>query len=90
VEEKKVTQGKKLEETDLKEREKSIDLRRPVKTAAFTAAGAGTGVLAAIAGITVAGIFEIALPVGLCLWAGGVTCGAIGLAFGMGRKKKSE
>ncbi|MFB0526970.1 MAG: hypothetical protein ACETVO_05840 [bacterium] len=86
----KVTQGKELEETDLKERKKGIDLRRPVKTAAFTAAGAGAGVLGAIAGITLAGIFEIALPVGLCLWAGGVSCGAIGLALGVCKKKKSQ
>ena len=90
MEEKKVTQGKKLEETDLKEGKKGIDLRRPVKTAAFTAAGAGAGVLGAIAGMTLAGIFEIALPVGLCLWAGGVTCGAIGLALGVGKKDKSR
>jgi len=77
-------------QTNLEQTKRGTDLRRPIKAAAFTAAGAGTGVLAAIAGITVAGIFEIALPVGLCLWAGGVTCGAIGLAFGMGKKKKSE
>ena len=86
----KVTQGKKLERTDLEEEKKGIDFRRPVKTAAFTAAGAGAGVLGAIAGITVVGLFEIALPVGLCLWVGGVTCGAIGLVLGMSKKKKSQ
>jgi hypothetical protein len=90
VAKKKVTQGEELWETDSGEGKKSIDLKRPVKTAAFTAAGAGAGVLGAIAGITVVGLFEIALPVGLCLWAGGVTCGAIGLALGVGKKKKSK
>lgn len=88
--EKKVPQGKELWKTDSGERKKDIGLRRPVKTAAITAAGAGAGVLGAIAGITVAGIFEIALPVGLCLWAGGVTCGAIGLALGMGKKNRPK
>ena len=87
---KKVTNGKKLWETNLEEKKTGIDLRRPVKTAAFTVTGAGTGVLGAIAGVTLAGIFEIALPVGLCLWAGGITCGAIGMALGVGKKKKSR
>lgn len=87
---KKVTQEKELWATDLEKRKRGIDLKGPVKTAAFTAAGAGAGVMGAIAGITLAGIFEIALPVGLCLWAGGVTCGAIGLALGVGKKKKSK
>ncbi|HUW23498.1 MAG TPA: hypothetical protein VMW39_05660 [bacterium] len=87
---KKVTNGKKLWETNLEEKKTGIDLRRPVKTAAFTITGAGTGVLGAIAGVTLAGIFEIALPVGLCLWAGGITCGAIGMALGVGKKKKSR
>lgn len=88
---KKVTNGKKLWETNLEEKKTGIDLRRPVKTAAFTVTGAGTGVLGAIAGVTlVAGLFEIALPVGLCLWAGGITCGAIGMALGVGKKKKSR
>ena len=87
---KKVTNGKKLWETNLEERKRGVDLKPPVKTAAFTAVGAGAGVLGAIAGVTLAGIFEIALPVGLCLWAGGVTFGAIGLALGVGKKKKSK
>ncbi|NIM03682.1 hypothetical protein GTN66_06000 [bacterium] len=88
--EKKITQGKELWKRDSEERKKNMDLRRPVKTAAFTAAGAGAGVLGAIAGITVAGLFEIALPVGFCLWAGGVTCGAIGLALGVGKKNRPK
>ncbi len=87
---KKVTNGKKLWETSLEEKKRGVDLKPPVKTAAFTAAGAGAGVLGAIAGVTLAGIFEIALPVGLCLWAGGITCGAIGMALGVGKKKKSK
>ena len=88
---KKITNGKKLRETNLEEKKTGIDLRRPVKTAAFTITGAGTGVLGAIAGVTlVAGLFEIAMPVGLCLWAGGVTFGAIGMVLGMGKKKKSK
>ncbi len=87
---KRVANGKKLWETNLEERKRGVDLKPPVKTAAFTAAGAGAGVLGAIAGVTLAGIFEIALPVGLCLWAGGVTFGAIGLALGVGKKKKSK
>jgi len=90
VEKKKVAGGKKSLETSVEEEKKSIDLTRPIKTAAVTAAGAGLGVLGAIAGITVAGIFEVALPVGLCLWAGGVTCGAIGMALGVGKKRKSK
>ena len=88
--EKKVAHGKRVLETNLEEKKTGIDLRRPVKTAAFTITGAGTGVLGAIAAVTVAGMLEIALPVGLCLWAGGVTCGAIGMALGVGKKKKSK
>jgi len=88
---KRVANGKKLWETNLEERKRGVDLKPPVKTAAFTAVGAGTGVLGAIAGVTlVAGLFEIALPVGLCLWAAGITCGAIGMALGKGKKKKSK
>lgn len=87
---KRVANGKKLWEPNLEERKRGVDLKPPVKTAAFTAAGAGAGVLGAIAGVTLAGLFEIALPVGLCLWAGGVTFGAIGLALGVGKKKKSK
>jgi len=90
VVEKKADHEKKLLQTNLEERKRGVDLKPPVKTAAFTAAGAGAGVLGAIAGVTLAGIFEIALPVGLCLWAGGVTCGAIGMALGVGKKKKSR
>jgi len=90
VEKKKVTHGKKFLETSVEEEKKGIDLTRPLKTAAVTAGGAGLGVLGAIAGVTIAGIFEVALPVGLCLWAGGVTCGAIGMALGMGKKRKSK
>ncbi len=66
-----------------------IDLKRPIKTVAVTAVGAGLGVVGAVAGITMAAIvFEIALPVTLCLWAGGVTFGAAGLALGIGRNKE--
>jgi len=91
VVEKKADHEKKLLQTNLEERKRGVDLKPPVKTAAFTAVGAGAGVLGAIAGVTlVAGLFEIALPVGLCLWAGGITCGAIGMALGVGKKKKSR
>jgi len=88
VEKEKNGHGKKLLETGLEEGKKGINLRQPIKTAAFTAAGAGVGVLGVIAGITVASVFEIALPIGLCLWAGGVTFGAIGLALGVHKKKE--
>jgi len=84
----KVANVNKFSERGLEEKKRGFDLRPPIRTAAITAAGAGAGVLGAIAGVTVAGIFEIALPIGLCLWAGGLTCGAIGLALGIGRKKK--
>lgn len=88
MEREKVAHGKNLSETSLEQRKKRTDLRQPIKTAAFTAAGAGVGVLGVIAGITVASVFEIALPIGLCLWAGGVTFGAIGLALGAHKKKE--
>jgi len=87
---KEVAQEKKLLELGPEGKKRAIDLREPVRTAAITAVGAGAGVLGAIAGVTIAALFEIALPIGLCLWAGGVTCGAIGLALGMGKKKKPE
>jgi len=87
VEREKVAHGKNVSETSLEQNKKGTDLREPIKTAAFTAGGAGVGVLGAIAGITVASVFEIALPIGLCLWAGGVTFGAIGLALGVHKKK---
>lgn len=90
MEKKEVVNRKNLFQTKSEEGNKAIDLTRVVKTTAFTAAGAGVGVLGAIAGITIAGIFEIALPIGLCLWAGGVTLGAIGLALGTNKKKKPE
>ncbi len=68
---------------------RGVDLRKPIKTVAVTAVGAGMGVVGAVAGITMAAIvFEIALPVTLCLWAGGVTCGAAGLALGIGKNGK--
>ena len=87
---KEVVQEKKLLKPEPEEKKRAIDLRQPVRTAAVAAASAGAGVLGAIAGVTIAGIFEVALPIGLCLWAGGITCGAIGLALGMGKKKKPE
>lgn len=88
MEKQKVTDGKELLETSLEKGKRGISLRRPIKTAAITVASAGVGVLGAVAGITVASVFEIALPIGLCLWAGGVTCGAIGLALGVHKKKE--
>ncbi len=63
---------------------KDSDWRKPVKAAVVTTAGAGVGVIGAIAGVAMtAAILEVALPVTLCVWAGGITCGAIGLALGI-------
>ncbi|MDO8805449.1 MAG: hypothetical protein Q7R35_13590 [Elusimicrobiota bacterium] len=59
-----------------------------IKTSAGTVAGAGLGVIAGIAGIAAAAAIEIVLPVSLCLWAAGVSGGAIGLMLGMDPKKK--
>ena len=58
-----------------------------VKTGAATVAGVGLGLIAGVAGIAAAAVIEIVLPVSLCLWATGVSGGAIGLLLGMGSKK---
>ena len=72
-----------------KDETKRHDLRTPVKVIASTATGAGVGVLGAVAGIAVATVCgEVVLPVALCLWAGGITFGALGLILGLGKKKK--
>jgi len=84
----KVAQRKKLVGTDTKDKEES-NLGHPCKTATLTATGAGVGIIGAITTVTVAAAFKVALPVGLCLWAGGVTFGTIGLALGLSKKKKS-
>ncbi len=64
--------------------EKCVGLSGTIKTVAATTVGAGAGVIGAIAGITAtAVVLEVALPVTLCVWAGGITCGAIGLALGI-------
>ncbi len=61
-----------------------VTWHQPVKAVAVTTASAGVGVIGAIAGIAAtAAILEVALPVTLCVWAGGITCGAIGLALGI-------
>ncbi len=63
--------------------------KRSIKTIAATAAGAGFGVLGAIAGVTMAAVvLEVALPVSLCVWAGGVACGAVGLSLSVGKNKR--
>ncbi len=80
--------GKEFDEEQKIETSKAVDVGSVVKPVATTTAGAGVGVVGAIAGITTAAAFEIVLPVALCLWACGITGGAIGLTFGMGRKKK--
>ena len=59
-----------------------------IKTGASTVAGAGLGVIAGIAGIVAAAAIEIVLPVSLCLWATGVSGGALGLVLGLNKKRK--
>lgn len=54
-----------------------------LKAAASTIAGASLGVLGGVAGITAAALGEVLLPVALCLWAGGLAGGALGLMAGM-------
>jgi len=58
-----------------------------IKTGATTVAGAGLGLIAGVAGIAAAAAIEIVLPVTLCLWATGVSGGALGLLLGIDRKK---
>ena len=66
------------------------DWGKPVRAVAVTTAGAGVGVIGAIAGITAtAVVLEVALPVTLCVWAGGITFGAIGLALGIKNKPQN-
>lgn len=62
-------------------------IMKPIGT---TAAGAGLGVMGAIAGITIAAAFEVVLPVTLCLWSCGVTFGAAGLVLGLDKKDKDN
>lgn len=70
---------------------KDSNWRKPVKAAVVTTASAGVGVIGAIAGVAMtAAILEVALPVTLCVWAGGVTCGAIGLALGIKDKPQND
>ncbi len=65
------------------------DWGKPSRAVAATTAGAGVGVIGAIAGITATAVLvEVALPVTLCVWAGGITCGAIGLALGIKKEKE--
>lgn len=69
--------------------EHGVSFKKSIKTIAATAAGAGFGVLGAIAGVTVAAVvLEVALPVSLCVWAGGVACGAVGLSLSVGKNKR--
>ena len=73
-----------------KDKEKDIDtgeLSQCVKTSAATIAGVSLGVIGGVAGIAAAAVFEIVLPVSLCLWATGVAGGAIGLLLGADTKK---
>ena len=75
---------------DVAEDSEDVTWSKPVRTVAVTTAGAGVGVIGAIAGITAtAVVLEVALPVTLCVWAGGITCGAIGLALGIKNKSRS-
>ncbi len=67
---------------------KDLDWRKPARTIAVTTASAGAGVIGAIAGVAItAAILEVALPVTLCVWAGGITCGAIGMALGLKKEQ---
>ncbi len=63
-------------------------LRPGIKAAGSTATGAGIGVIGGITGIAVAAAGEVILPVALCLWATGLTGGAIGLLLGLPGKEK--
>ncbi len=66
-----------------------VDFRKSIKAIVATTAGAGLGVLGAVAGVTAAAVMlEVALPVTLCVWAGGIACGALGLSIGVGENKK--
>ena len=57
-----------------------------IKTTAATMAGVSLGVIGGVAGIAAAAVFEIILPVSLCLWATGLAGGAIGLLLGLDHK----
>jgi len=59
-----------------------------IRTGASTVAGAGLGLITGVAGIAAVAAIEIVLPVSLCLWAAGVSGGAIGLLLGLDSKKK--
>ena len=65
-----------------------FNVAQGIKTGATTVAGAGLGLIAGVAGIAAAAAIEIVLPVTLCLWAAGVSGGALGLLLGIGQKKK--
>lgn len=58
------------------------------KTVGSTVTGAGLGVIGGITAISAAAFGEILLPVGICLWATGVTGGAIGFLLGIPGKNK--
>jgi hypothetical protein len=67
--------------------ERGTVLRQCIKTAALITAGAGLGILGGVAAITVAVVaWETVLPVKVCLWAAGVTGGAVGLSLGVKTK----
>ncbi len=62
-----------------------------IKAAASIVSGVGIGVIGGIAAITAAAIGEVVLPIGLCLWATGITGGALGLlATGRSGERKKE
>ncbi len=66
-----------------------MDFGKSIKAVVATTAGAGLGVLGAVAGVTAAAVvLEVALPVTLCVWAGGIACGALGLSIGVGKGRE--
>jgi len=75
-------------ETTKEEELDEFNVCRGIKTGATTVAGAGLGLIAGVAGIAAAAAIEIVLPVSLCLWAAGVSGGAVGLLLGLDKKKK--
>lgn len=69
---------------------KKCDVTTPIKIAAVTVACAGLGVIGGIWIVTAAAAAEIVLPAALCLNVGGITGGALGLVFGIGKKKENK
>jgi hypothetical protein len=61
-----------------------------LKTAAGVIAGASLGVIGGVAGIATAAVFEIVLPVSLCLWATGLAGGAAGMILGVNAREKNK